>query len=216
MVLPTTKKPRGSWIQEHGYSLVVQKDRDILRYQLCKSCYNSSVPLLRTSYLIKLERNTTKVIDYLEKSHSFDHKGKTQPTKKHKYNNLHASQTQQQRDYDSIFNTTKWKDIYMHQTIYSGVSLYKAVSTYYNELLVFQNMCVKDVLPTSHSTIVLQILQAYKEAIPKVSQVLAKATSKLTLSFNRQTTNNKVLDLLGIVIYYLNENHEHRIVVLSS
>ena len=91
VVLPTAKKPRGSWIWEHGYGLGVQKDGDILRYWLCKSCYNGSVPLPRTSYLIKSERNTTKVIDHLEKSHGFDREGKTRPTKKRKHNDLHAS-----------------------------------------------------------------------------------------------------------------------------
>ena len=43
----------------------------------------------------------------------------------------------------------------------------------------------------------LWILQAYKEAKLKVSQALAKATSKLMLSFDGWTANNKVLDLLG-------------------
>jgi hypothetical protein len=94
VVLPASKKPRGSWIWEHGYALGVQEDGDVPRYWLCKSCYNSSVPLPRTSYLIKLERNTTKVIDHLEKSHAFDREGKTRPTKKRKHNNdLHASWT---------------------------------------------------------------------------------------------------------------------------
>jgi hypothetical protein len=45
--------------------------------------------------------------------------------------------------------------------------------------------------------------------------VLTKATSKLTLLFDGWTANNKVLDLLGIIVHYLNENHERRVVVLG-
>jgi hypothetical protein len=97
----------------------------------------------------------------------------------------------------------------------SGVSLREAASNYHNELMAFQNTRVKEALPTSHSTVALWILQAYREAKPKVSQALAKANSKLTLSFDGWTANNKVLDLLGVVVHYLDENHERRAVVVG-
>jgi hypothetical protein len=43
----------------------------------------------------------------------------------------------------------------MRWAVCSGVSLREAVSTYYNELLAFQNTCVKEALPTSYSTVAL-------------------------------------------------------------
>jgi hypothetical protein len=71
-------------------------------------------------------------------------------------------------------------------------------------------------LPTSHNTVASWILQAFEEAKPKVAQVLAKATSsKLTISFDGWTANSKVLDLLGIICHYLDENNTRRAVVLS-
>ena len=103
----------------------------------------------------------------------------------------------------------------MRWAVCSGVSLREAATNYHNELMAFQNTRVKEALPTSHSTVALWILQAYREAKPKVSQALAKATSKLTLSFDGWTANNKVLDLLGVVVHYLDENHERRAVVVG-
>ena len=42
-----------------------------------------------------------------------------------------------------------------------------------------------------------------------------KATSRLTIAFDGWTANNEVLDLLGIVCHYLDENHKRRAVVLG-
>jgi hypothetical protein len=99
--------------------------------------------------------------------------------------------------------------------VYSGISLCKASSRYYNELLAYQNPRVKGILPSSHLTTSNWIVQAYKDARPKVSQALAKATSGLTLSFDGWTANNNVLDLLGIMVYYLNSNYQRCAVMLG-
>jgi hypothetical protein len=46
--------------------------------------------------------------------------------------------------------------------------------------------------------------------------VLTKATSsKFTISFNRWTANSKVLDLLSIICYYLDEDNMRYVVVLG-
>jgi hypothetical protein len=88
-------------------------------------------------------------------------------------------------------------------------------STYHNELLAFQNLRVEGILLVSYTTTTKWIIQAFKDAQPKVSQALAKSASKLTISFDGWTANNKVLDLLGIICHYLNESHMRRSVVLG-
>jgi hypothetical protein len=72
--LPVTKKPRASWVWDQGHAIGVQKDRDVTRFWLCKKCYNAGTEP-RSSYLIRAPGGTTKVIDHLEKSHSFDREG---------------------------------------------------------------------------------------------------------------------------------------------
>jgi hypothetical protein len=106
-----------------------------------------------------------------------------------------------------VFDEIGWKHAYVRWVVCSGISLREASSRYYNELLAYQNPRVEGILPSSHITSSNWIAQAYKDARPKVSQALAKATLELTLSFNGWTANNNVLDLLGIVVHYLNSNY---------
>jgi hypothetical protein len=114
-----------------------------------------------------------------------------------------------------VFDYEGWKSAYIRWIVCSGISLREASSTYHNELLAFQNPLVEGILPASHTTITKWIIQAFKNAQPKVSQALAKSASKLTISFDGWTANNKVLDLLGIVCHYLDESHMRRLVVLG-
>jgi hypothetical protein len=48
-----------------------------------------------------------------------------------------------------------------------------------------------------------------------VSARLSKATSGLTISFDKWTANSKVLDLLGIMVHYLDDDYKRRAVVLG-
>jgi hypothetical protein len=96
----------------------------------------------------------------------------------------------------------------------SGISLREASSKQHNKLLAFQNPRVKLILPTSHTTTGNWIIQAYEESKVLVSQSIAKRTSGLTISFDAWKANNEVLELLGIVAHYLDENHCRRAVVL--
>ena len=97
----------------------------------------------------------------------------------------------------------------------SSISLRKASSKYHNTLLAFQNPRIQPILPASHTTTANWILQAYEDAKVKVSESLAKQTSGLTISFDGWKANNEVLELLGIVAHYLDENHCRRAVVLG-
>jgi hypothetical protein len=70
-------------------------------------------------------------------------------------------------------------------------------------------------LPTSHTTTAAWISQAYEDAKIKVSQSLASRTLGLTISFDGWKANNEVLELLGIVAHYFDDNHYRRAVVLG-
>jgi hypothetical protein len=83
-----------------------------------------------------------------------------------------------------VFDYEGWKLAYIRWVVCSSISLREALSTYHNELLAFQNLRVEGILPTSHTTTTKWIIQAFKDAQPKVSQALAKSASKLTISFN--------------------------------
>jgi hypothetical protein len=70
-------------------------------------------------------------------------------------------------------------------------------------------------LPTSHTTTATWILKAYEDVKLVISIRLLKATSGLTISFNGWTANSKVVDLLGIMVHYIDDDYKRRTVVLS-
>jgi hypothetical protein len=59
------------------------------------------------------------------------------------------------------------------------------------------------------------IVDAYKEAKPKVVRSIANSASKLTISFDGWKANNDALDLLGVVIHYLGDDDKLHNVVLT-
>jgi hypothetical protein len=129
---------------------------------------------------------------------------------------LDAAWGRQVQAHNTTIDLVAWKAQFIQWTVRSGISLREAAAKYHNELLAFQNLRIEGILPTSHNTVASWILQAFEEAKPKVAQVLAKATSsKLTISFDGWTANSKVLDLLGIICHYLDENNTRRAVVLG-
>jgi hypothetical protein len=136
-------------------------------------------------------------------------------SKKRKANNLEAAWGRQVQAHNTTFDCARWKLQYIKWVVCSGISLRETAATYHNELLAFQNPRVTEILPSCQTTVTAWILQAFNEARPKVAQKLIKATSKLTISFDGWTANNKVLDLLGIVCHYLDENYTRRAVVLG-
>jgi hypothetical protein len=70
-------------------------------------------------------------------------------------------------------------------------------------------------LPTSYTTTATWILKAYNDAKLVISTRLSKATSGLTISFNGWTVNSRVLDLLGIMVHYIDDDYKRRAVVLG-
>jgi hypothetical protein len=169
VALLSAKKPRGSWIWEQGHGLGVNKNNDIVRYWLCEKCYGAGLPVPRSSFLIKAEKNTTKVIDHLEKLHGFDREGNIRPSKKRKASNLYDTWSRQRRLNDTVFDEARWKSAYVKWVVCSGISLCEASSKYHNELLAYHNPQVEGILPTCHTTTSKWILQAYEDAKPKVS-----------------------------------------------
>jgi hypothetical protein len=154
------------------------------------------------------------VINHLQ-GHGFDRKGNKHPVKKRKTNDLQTAWSLQERTHQTVFDSVGWKSKYIKWAVSSGTSLREASAIYHNELLAHQNPRVEGILPTSHMTTAAWILQAFEDAKRTVSARLSKATSGLTISFDGWTANSKVLDLLGIVVHYLDDDYKRCAVVLG-
>jgi hypothetical protein len=66
VTLPASNIPTRSWIWDQGVLLGYRdKHNEILRYWLCRTCYDSQVPYPLSTYLKNVEKNTNKALDHL-------------------------------------------------------------------------------------------------------------------------------------------------------
>jgi hypothetical protein len=218
VTLPASNIPTRSWIWDQGVLLGYRdKHNEILRHWLCRTCYDSQVPYPLSTYLKNVEKNTNKALDHLQLVHGYDRKGVKQHqrmSKKAKQKRL-DSWTEQSNANDSIFDVTGWKATYCEWVVSSGISLRQAASPEHNKLLCFQNPRIKDLVPQSHNTVASWVMAEYIRHRATIIRSIAKAKSKLTISFDGWKANNDVLDLLGVVVHYLGDDNKLHNVVLA-
>jgi hypothetical protein len=177
----------------------------------------SQVPYPLATYLKNVEKNTNKALDHLQLVHGYDRKGVKQHVRmstKGKQKRLDAW-TQQSNANDSIFDVIGWKATYCEWVVSSGTSLQQAASSQHNKLLCFQNPRIKDLVPQSHNTAMSWVMAEYTRHQAIVIRSIARAKSKLTISFDGWKANNDVLDLFGVVVHYLGEDDKLHNVVLA-
>jgi hypothetical protein len=63
------------------------------------------------------------------------------------------------------------------------------------------------VVPRTASTAEEWMIDSFKNNTAKVIKSIATSISKLTISFDGWKANNDVLDLLGVVMHYLRDDH---------
>jgi hypothetical protein len=113
-----------------------------------------------------------------------------------------------------VFDRAGRQDAYTESVAVSGIPLRGATLPALKRLLTFQHPRVEKLIPTSHTTVAAWLNEAYTRHQAIVLASLATSTSAITISFDSWKANNDILDLLGVVARYLDENHELRTVVL--
>jgi hypothetical protein len=71
------------------------------------------------------------------------------------------------------------------------------------------------VVPRAASTTREWIIDSYNNNKAKVIKLIATSISKLTISFDGWKANNDILDLLGVIIHYLRDDHKLHNVILA-
>lgn len=115
----------------------------------------------------------------------------------------------------TIFDEEGWRYTYCRWVVSSGISLRQATSDELKALLSFQNPRVTAVIPQSHTSTGRWIMAEFTKYRPKIIESIAKAKGKVTISFDGWRANNDVLDLLGVVVYYLGDDYKLHNVVLA-
>ena len=77
----------------------------------------------------------------------------------------------------------------------------QTVNTNHTNLLTFQNPQIKNLIPQSANTARDWIIQEFEQGKKAVIEDLAKAKSRITVSFDGWKADNKVLDQLGVVAH---------------
>lgn len=97
----------------------------------------------------------------------------------------------------------------------SGASLRQAMSPEFIQLLAFSNARLERLLINSDTTAGAWLKQSFNEHQALVKRSLAATNSGFTISFDAWKTNNEVLDLLGVVIHYIDETYRLRNIVIG-
>ena len=209
--IPGKRRVR-TWSSKQGE--YITRKRDGKKLWLCKHCYEKSPPQLKIFTAIP----TTLAIRHLMKSHGFLEDG-TRPerTRKRKRDSQEELPAMVQRQLDAskcTFDREHWFEHFLAWIVSDNVSLNKTISLRLRMLLLYRNPMLQNVLPTSRQTTRDYITTAHPKLKPVVIQSLAKATSRISLSFDAWKSDND-LDLLAITAHYIDEHYSVKNVLLA-
>lgn len=219
---PIARKALTSWIWDYGHPISRPNDQgDYIRHWLCKICYADMlrVPTARVTMKTKFMmpcNPTTRPARHMGK-HGYDEAGnRLNSAKKRKQDTLGECIDKQQRLHDTVFDRKGWQISYTTWIACSGVSLRQASQPELYNLLTFHNPKIEQLVPRNdHTTPRRWIMESYHAARSRVIQSLKSATSRITISFDGWKANNEILDVLGVVAYYLNSDYKLQTIVLG-
>jgi hypothetical protein len=208
---PPTKKPRGSWIWQHGEPLI--RDSDLSLVWLCTICHSDSVHHPFKEYILPAVF-TTLAPRHMER-HGFDLKGRPiHWGQKRRAGSLLEYVDRQHTAGNSIFNEKGWTNAFVRWAVTTNQSLRQASSQSHLQLLTLQNPRVENLVPTSLNTVRGWIMQAASSAKSTIEKALGQAASSITISFDNWTANNG-LDFLGVTAHYLDASLRPRVILLG-
>ena len=184
---------------------------------MCKICYEDSVLSRKPFEKWIREAHPINYAKQHMASHSYDEAGNkaAENCGKRKHADIWRQFEEQEHTHNQVFDTAGWRDRFIFWVAASGISLRAAYSPALFDLLTFSNPKLKLLVLQAHVTVHYMVTNCHCAAKDAVIQSLAHAKSGITISFNYWKANNDVLDLLGVVAYYLNCEYEPKTVVVA-
>ena len=160
---------------------------------------------------------TSRPANHLKTKHNIDSDGTmVKASNKRKHGTIEEAITKQRKMNDTTFDRGGWQAAYVEWIVCSGVSLRQASQPEHYRLLTFYNPRIEELVPVdNHATPRAWIMKAYSSAKECIVESLAKATSRITISSDNWKANNDILDLLGVVAHYIDDNYNLQTVVLG-
>lgn len=214
---PPNKRPKRSWIWKdkdgivHGEPITKRSTGQSL--WLCKHCYNKEPQ--KVVYTCRAEPTTAAQRHLAEHGYNLDG---TKQTKRKASEQTDVRQLkllkQQDRAQATTFVEADWHVAYVHWIAADDVSLRGAVSNAHKSLLTFRNPIIAAAIPSSHNTIRQWIIHCFTANKSLIQRSLARARSRITLSFDGWKSDNEV-DYLGVVAHYIDEDYQQKVVLLA-
>ena len=208
---PPSKFEKRGWVWKHGEPITRVSDAKC--FHLCRICYDKE----DQSLITLTAPHTTQIKRHL-RTHGYDTHGNKQEivSRKRKRSNDDVAQTLKRiKDAEStVLNRSSWKGYYLAWVVGDDVSLRKASSQRFRDLVGYHNPTVAPVLPETHDTVRDWIIAGAQQSKLAVRRSLEKARSRITLSFDAWKSDNE-LDLLGIIAHYIDEQYQPKNVLLA-
>jgi hypothetical protein len=209
---PPGKKPPHSWVWDYGEAITRVSDGESLH--LCRLCYDNPMQ----SLVHVTANHTTRIQRHMKKKHRFDSKGSRKETveeaEKAKQGDVRVSIKRQAEIQATPFDRSDFQTTFIAWAVSDDISLARTTSKRLRTLVTYRNPFLTAILPENHSTTRAWIMQAYQASTAAVRRSLARARSRIALSFDGWKSDNN-LDLLGVTAHYIDEQYHVKNVLLG-
>ena len=213
--IPENDRPRlDSWVwkQKHGWRVWDSVGEE---YWLCKICHCRRSP---NKHWFKSFKSTTRAGDHMKAEHRISAEGDIpQSPESHKKRKL----DQYLKGYDAAtavensalagFDLLEFRALLLQWVIADNIAFRKVESPHLRRLMSYANPRTQ--MP-SHTSISRWVAKAYEQQLGVVTETLASAITKVSLSFDLWTSGTSVA-LLGVVAHFIDAEGKPTSILLS-
>jgi hypothetical protein len=209
-----SKRPKSHiWI----YGTRVKKLSSNHDYWLCRICHlKQPLPQYPSGHIYRCS-STSQAIDHLKDKHSIDENGqiRVKPQRSTQRTiDTYGSLLAARNEAITAFNLAYFKALLVRLFTTEQLAFMKVESEAFRDLLIYLQPLLRGSIPSSRS-LVRYVGFAYRASLSEVEQSLAKARSRINLSFDLWSSPGRRLSLLGVVAHYLDANWKPATVLLA-
>lgn len=200
------------WKQKHGWRVW---DNTGEEYWLCKICHGRRST---NKHWFKSLKSTTRAGDHMKAEHRISAEGEIPPSPEHKkkrkldqYLNGYDAVTAVENTSLACFSLLGFRALLLQWIVADNIAFNKVESPHLRRLIGYANPRAR--LP-SRTSISRWIAQAYDQQLGVVTETLASAITKISLSFDMWTSGSNVA-LLGIVAHFIDMKGKPTSMLLS-
>lgn len=212
--VPQDDRDLDSWVWKHKHGWRVW-DKDKKEHWLCKICHKRRS---HTKHWFKSFKSTTQANNHMKEVHRIDKNGpmpvSPKSSKKRtfdQYINGYDAVSAVENTAAASFNMLSFRALLLQWMISDNIPFIKVESRQFRQLIEYLNPRARAPV---HTTVIRWIEQAYDQQLGILTEALASAATKVSLSFDLWTSDNRRA-LLGVVAHFISEEGKPMTVLLS-